>query len=83
MIGGKRHWSTVDLADDATATMLTGADGVFTFTELMAGTYKVTSIGPEGFVSTTGESLTIVLATDDEVNNGSVFGWMEEGGLLK
>ena len=70
---------TVDLAGDATATMLTGDDGVFTFMELMAGSYQVTSTGPEGWKATTGTTLEVILATDDEVFNSAAFGWMEDG----
>ena len=70
---------TVDLAGDATASMITDADGVFTFIELMAGTYQVTSTGPEGWKATTGTTLEVILATDDEVFNSAAFGWMEDG----
>ena len=70
---------TVDLVGDATATMVTAADGSFAFLELTAGSYKVTSIAPEGWVATTGESIDVILTTDDEVFNSAAFGWMDEG----
>jgi hypothetical protein len=56
----------------------TAADGSYSFTELGIGEYKVTSVGPDGWVVTTGEELTIKIDTADQVVSDAHFGWMEE-----
>ncbi|MCK9994727.1 MAG: hypothetical protein KAH56_00435, partial [Candidatus Krumholzibacteria bacterium] len=69
------------VALDGTSSLLTtsDADGAYWFNELGMGEYKVRSTGPEGWVSTTGEELTIKIETADQVVDNAHFGWMEEG----
>lgn len=69
--------ATLTLGGDATGTTTTASDGSYAFIELMAGTYAVTSTGPDGWVATTATEIQVVLATDDEVFNEASFGWRE------
>ncbi len=69
---------TVNLTGDAMATVTTLEDGTYAFTDLYAGSYEVASVGPEGWVLTTGSPIQVVLVADDEVFNEASFGWMEE-----
>ena len=68
----------INLSGDATATATTAADGTYEFTGLMAGTYQVVSVGPEGWVLTTASPINVELGSDDAVFDLGLFGWMEE-----
>jgi len=68
---------TVDLSGDATATVVSSADGAYVFTGLVIGDYEVTSTGPDGWSPTTGPILTVKLEVVDEVVDDAHFGWMQ------
>jgi hypothetical protein len=70
----------VNLSVDATATATTAADGTYAFNELMAGTYQIVSVGPDGWTLTTSSPINVMLGTDDEVFDLGIFGWTEDGG---
>ena len=69
---------SVDLGGDATATATTDSTGAYEFAGLNAGAYEVTSSGPDGFVSTSGSVLTVMLPLENSIVVDVHFGWMEE-----
>jgi len=70
----------VNLSGDATATATTAADGTYAINELMAGTYQIVSVGPDGWTLTTSSPINVMLGTDDEVFDLGIFGWTEGSG---
>ena len=68
---------TVDLSGAATATTMSDATGLYTFTGLSIGQYDVTSTGPFGWQATTGPVLSIKLEAENEVVSNAHLGWME------
>ena len=70
----------VNLSGDATTTATTAADGTYAFNELMAGSYQIVSVGPDGWTLTTTSPINVMLGTDDEVFDLGIFGWTEGGG---
>jgi hypothetical protein len=73
----------VDLSGAAEASVTTGADGAYAFADLGLGIYELRSNGPEGWVVTTGEVVTVKIETAEQVVDNAHFGWMEEttGGM--
>jgi hypothetical protein len=69
---------SVRLNGTAVEMTTSGADGSYSFTGLGIGEYKVQSVGPEGWVATTGDELTVKIETADQVVDNAHFGWMEE-----
>jgi len=69
----------VALTGDGTAAATTNDQGLYSFLGLGAGNYTVTSVGPDGWLYTTGP-LDIKLDTGTEVIDDAHQGWMEEVG---
>jgi hypothetical protein len=73
----------IELSGDAADTTMTGEDGTYAFEGLVAGSYSVVSVGPEGWVLTTASPIQVILEANDSIFNEGNFGWMEEatGGM--